>query len=86
MARHNHKREVGGEPRMEAAPAMHTEAEAMEAKPDLFIVADHIPDDHLLRVRVGSDAFTADELSRKFRIKQSRFRALLTTGAIVRAS
>lgn len=93
MRRYSHKREVGGEPRSEAAPATHTEPgtptapEAVAPVGSLFerfVVAAHIPADHLLRVRVGDGVFTADELSRKFRIKQQRLRMLVNTGAIVR--
>lgn len=88
MGRYSHKREVGGEPRSEAAPVAHTEAVEPVAHAgslfERFAVAAHIPADHLLRVRFGDGEFTADDLSRKFRIKQQRLRMLLNTGAIVR--
>lgn len=67
-----------------SAPDTETLTAVVEPLSDLYQVAPHIPEDHMLRVRIGSDPISGKDLDRRYRFKGQRIRALLNAGALVR--
>lgn len=49
-----------------------------------YRVADHLDEGHLLRLRFGGEAHTADEFSRRWKVRGNRLGRLVAMGALVK--